>query len=942
MTSRAVFLVTIALLIPTLALGQAQTTGRISGRVIDEQGEPVAAARVTLISSALQGERVMETGENGEFLAALLPAGPYSVSVAKPGKQTVQVSLRLTVGQTAPLEIVLREGEDIVETVTVLAAATPLETTVIGENFNYASGWVPALLVGVSSGTAISGAPSYSTVVLLDGADITEPAYGGGVAVYLEDSVEEVQVMTTGISARYGRFQGGVINATTKSGGNEFDGTVRAEFGKQSWNSTTPFGEEQSSDLNQIYQATLGGPILEDKLWFFAGARIVPTRTVSQSTLFTGESYEVETDDKRFQLKLRGAPALNHVLEVGYLERDFVSNGFDFLFGDLLVANSIVVEEPMSLFSLRYQGVLGPRSFLDVVVSSKQHSTRCCGNGAPRTPFLEGSTGIWFNNFSGGGKDWMRDNETASASFTHVLSGSGPGSHTVEAGVQYFDSTMDGTDILSPTGFMLIAIPLGNTPFAVQGPAAGEVLYNLNDQDMVVLRDESVSLTDAPTGVKNLAAYAQDSWRFRKWRIDAGLRWDRYEISTNRADVNQDLDALSPRLGITRWISNDWQVQATWGRYTNLSPALLLPLGGGRGQTTVTRLYTGPALQGLTNDQVEALLADDAQWGVLANVLDPEQPTAFLADDLELPRADELTLGVRAALPRNTGSFTLTYVDRDYKRQIDDFVGDLGTTTISDPVTGESLPPFDNTVWANASVGDRRYQAVVATWNYRPGVRWSIGGNWTYSELTGNWEGNNPGNSFFVGTPIGDYERSRPEANAVPQGNLYDDTAHRVQAWGNYRFDLKRTGSLVLGGIARFQSGSNWSRTAQVLLADDPGYNLPPGSTYEHFFDGRGNNTFDHGWTFDLSTRWQFPIFTRLNGWLKATVLNVFNNDALIAYDTSGFASDDGMGNLSWEPVGNCDPGDSPSVDCTGFGRIRSQDDYQSPRAYVFTLGLAF
>ena len=102
---------------------------------------------------------------------------------------------------------------------------------------------------------------------------------------------------------------------------------------------------------------------------------------------------------------------------------------------------------------------------------------------------------------------------------------------------------------------------------------------------MFVFRDESVSLTDVPFGsTENVAVYAQDSWQFGKWRLDAGLRWDRYEISTNRADVNRDLDALSPRLGITREISDDWQVQATWGRYTNLPPlALLLELNtGGR------------------------------------------------------------------------------------------------------------------------------------------------------------------------------------------------------------------------------------------------------------------------------------------------------------------------------------------------------------------------
>ena len=95
-------------------------------------------------------------------------------------------------------------------------------------------------------------------------------------------------------------------------------------------------------------------------------------------------------------------------------------------------------------------------------------------------------------------------------------------------------------------------------------------------------------------------------------------------------------------------------------------------------------------------------------------------------------------------------------------------------------------------------------------------------------------------------------------------------------------------------------------------------------------------------WSLDVSVRWQLKIVKRLDGWLKATVVNVFDNDTLIAYDTSGFAVDDGGGNLSWEPTGNCGPGDAPSLSCSGFGRIRSQSDYQPPRSYLFTVGLSF
>ena len=249
---------------------------------------------------------------------------------------------------------------------------------------------------------------------------------------------------------------------------------------------------------------------------------------------------------------------------------------------------------------------------------------------------------------------------------------------------------------------------------------------------------------------------------------------------------------------------------------------------------------------------------------------------------------------------------------------------------------------FDRVIWDNAPQADRRYRALVTTFEYRPARRWNVGGNLTFSRLEGNYEVQNF-NSLFGGTPIGDYERSRPDAEAVPYGYLDGDVRHRLQVWGNYRFDLKGAGLLVLGGAGRYQSGQNWSRTASVPLAEDPVYNNEVGNVYTHYFDGRGHNNFDDWWTLDLSARWQFPLSSgRLDGWLKMTVMNVLDNDSVIAYQTTGTAVADAAGNLTWEPAGNCGPGDAPSTECTAFGRIRGPQDYQPPRSFLFTLGLQF
>jgi len=318
----------------------------------------------------------------------------------------------------------------------------------------------------------------------------------------------------------------------------------------------------------------------------------------------------------------------------------------------------------------------------------------------------------------------------------------------------------------------------------------------------------------------------------------------------------------------------------------------------------------------------------DANWGILFEVINPASPRAVLADDLELPYATDLNVSMRWGLPRSSGSVTLSYIDRDYKNLLEAFVGDQGTTVVPVPGSGESVE-VDTIVWDNAAQAERRYQAIAATWDYRPGFRWNLGGSWTYGETTGNVE--EVLEETGLGSAIETYGRSRPEAAAVPFGNLATDIRHRFNLWGNYRFDLGRAGALVLGALATYQSGAPWNRSARVRFSPDPDYLNEGGfNRYTHYFDGRGNNRFDDWSSFDLSARYQLPIFRRLDGWLKVNVVNVFNDDALISFDTTASAVPDaGTGDLEWQPEAT-------------FGTPRTVNDYQVPRRYQLTLGLAF
>ena len=203
-------------------------------------------------------------------------------------------------------------------------------------------------------------------------------------------------------------------------------------------------------------------------------------------------------------------------------------------------------------------------------------------------------------------------------------------------------------------------------------------------------------------------------------------------------------------------------------------------------------------------------------------------------------------------------------------------------------------------------------------------------------------------------------ERAIPMAAAAPYGYLNPHVRHRANMYGIYNFDFGRAGSLATSGILNYRTGRVWSRSAAVPLASVDEYQSTPG-TYVHFFDGRGNNEFPSVWSLDLGLRYALPLIGSVAPFVKLAVENVLDNDQLIAFQTTGTRSavnnsDGTFSHWEWVPTGNanpqaanympsCNPASgqfSPSKDCTGFGRIRTQTDYQIPREFLLSVGIQF
>ncbi|MES1158311.1 MAG: carboxypeptidase regulatory-like domain-containing protein [Terricaulis silvestris] len=289
------------MLAPTSASADDYTSGNLTGSVVDADGNPVTGAAVTLRSQAQGFERTTTTNANGEYRFTLVPQGDYTVVVAKTGLQTTSSeNLHVQVGTSNSYQIVMAApsggGDEIVVTAarrteqfsqtttgTSIDVGELVERMPVARNITaltlLAPSAVPAdTAFGIASGqnlapASISGASGAENAFFINGLNITNFINGIGGATVPFDFYQTVEVKTGGYQAEFGRATGGVVNAVTKSGSNDFMMAIHLNY------SPNELLEDRPNALNRQYSlydndektATLeiGGPIIKDHLFFY-------------------------------------------------------------------------------------------------------------------------------------------------------------------------------------------------------------------------------------------------------------------------------------------------------------------------------------------------------------------------------------------------------------------------------------------------------------------------------------------------------------------------------------------------------------------------------------------------------------------------------------------------------------------------------------------------
>jgi len=337
----------VALLLAGLSVF-AQTTANLTGTVTSEKA-PLPGATVTISSPAMQGTRVTTTGANGDYSFAALPPGNYTVVIELSGLQTVKKNVEVRLAQVARADADLKVSK-IQESITVTASApsvleTPsvstsltreqIEALPIGRTIAQRIQLAPGVNNdGPNNQTIIAGAPSYDNLYMVNGVVVNDTIRGQPENLFIEDAIQETTLLTSGISAEYGRFTGGVVNTITKSGGNEFSGSLRDGITNPSWTKVTDFHDpitnvvqpENAHTYNKQYEATLGGYAIRDRLWFFGAGRKL-TSASSRVTSTTNIPFNNIQDNKRYEAKLTGQITAKHSVVGSYTKIDSQQTG---------------------------------------------------------------------------------------------------------------------------------------------------------------------------------------------------------------------------------------------------------------------------------------------------------------------------------------------------------------------------------------------------------------------------------------------------------------------------------------------------------------------------------------------------------------------------------------------------------------------------------------
>jgi len=912
----------------------AQTTGAIEGRVFAPDGSVLPGVTIAA-TGAVPGGRSAQSDAAGRYHLAALPPGTYELRGTLTGfgvqRRSVIVSLGATTTVDFSLTLAVTAQEKVVgETPLVDTHSVEVGNAIDAQAFiripltrDYTS--IALFQPGVSedgAGFSVFGATGLENAYFIDGIDVTGVRLGGEIKSVPEEFLQEVQLRTATYPAEFGGASGGVVNAITRSGGNEYHGEFFGYFDNASLQATAKpgvVGGNFAGLTDHDFGASLGGYFVRDKLWFFGVYD--PTLLQRDVRLVTGSGspYDGSTfrsQDKRadlFAAKLTWAldPSAEIVgsvigdpsTDAQQLVQDGppqsrriheTDGGPDLSLMGTRTGDTWMVQ--LGLFDHRERQDRTPDfepPFLtnDPTQVPTLNLATCnlpgCYTGAPWV-FIPTSPPLLQQDF---------ERQQERGSFSYYLS-----QHEFKAGFEF--AQLDGTVYQSiPGGYDRILNRL----------ADGTVLYTqtwFGDQSGLFGSDHVVPVVSGSPKSDNFSLYVQDSWTpLQTLTVDVGVRYEAYRLrdAVTGGTIADMTGNFAPRLGFS-WDplgQGRQKVTLAYGRF--FQP---IPMNHQASDFVGTSLsVTSPF--GYTFDCDQTAVSCQSFPNRAAEPADPKlkPPTSEeFSAGFETKITDNLKVGIRGVYSRllvavedrcdlqgNDAAFAFT---GNGCVLMNPGMGNYGrgifpAVTMPDGTTQQILCTNGfNEEEGRASVpcaslpkARRTYQGIMLTVEQRFSADTYVLASYVYSSLRGNYDGSY--NELGEASPNTNFDFDYPGLLANAYGKLANDRPNQFKITGFHRLPF----GINVGVNAYYRSGTPEDKLGSFALIN--------GAPVPLFLEPRGSQgRTPADWDTDLHFDYTLPVRGPQVS-LIADIFRIFNRQTVLAvnpfYNAHGFQSDNGV-----------------------------------------------
>ncbi len=551
-------------------LSAQSTTANLEGWILDSNNNPVATANIIVSSSDLQGSRGISTDERGYFRITSIPIGIYSIKISHISYQKVTINnINLYLGQTTSLgeihlqqstietsEVIVSAGKPLIDTRSTTngksLSAKQFEQLPIERNYFHVAELLPNANLSYKKdvGTNFAGGTGIENKYFIDGSEVTAPAFGvaspalGILGFDLPyNFVRQVEIYTGGYQAEYQSTLGGIVNTVTYSGGNEFHGSIFGFITNNNFSSAprlTSGQPPQGNYSNYDIGFGIGGPIIKDRLWYYAA---YDPDIASEDVYVTGLGNQNSRITKhKFAGKLTWSLNENNLFTLSICGNPYSGRQVLTYSGGLEVLNPEYCN--LDLTYLFYNAIIkGIHSLNDNFMLESSLSIG----------LMKGKV----NSIGPKGSDpWVDDYVTGISSGGQGFSQSNPVQNL-------FSSSIKGTLIL-------------NNHIFKTGIEFAQNSTTRDDKSQGLIHYPSVwyswdMLTMGTVKQNDFSAFIQDSWQiFKRLSINFGVRWDPQWLIASDGTIAQKItNQWQPRIGIIYQPSKigTQKITASFGRF---------------------------------------------------------------------------------------------------------------------------------------------------------------------------------------------------------------------------------------------------------------------------------------------------------------------------------------------------------------------------------------